>query len=96
MYPGVNPVDMDGLVTDEIEQAVKDIKGIDKIDSTSRVGVSSTTLTLDNEADVRQVLIDVKAEVDKVNLPADAEDPSVNEISTDNEVMFQVLLYGDR
>ena len=96
IYPGVNPVDMDSLITDEIEQAVKDIKGIDKIDSVSRVWISNTTLTLDNEADVREVLTDVKAEIDKVNLPADAEDPNVQEISTDNEVMFQVLLYGDR
>jgi multidrug efflux pump subunit AcrB len=51
---------------------------------------------LDNDADVREVLTDVKAEVDKVRLPSDAEDPNVVEISTDNEVMFQVLMYGDK
>jgi len=96
IYPGVNPVDMDSLVTEEIEAAVKDISGIDKIDSTSQVGVAFTTLTLDNDADTREVLTDVKAEVDKVRLPSDAEDPNVSEISTDNELMFQMLLYGDR
>jgi len=95
IYPGVNPVDMDSLVTEEIEAAVKDISGIDKIDSTSQVGVAFTTLTLDNDADTREVLTDVKAEVDKVRLPSDAEDPNVSEISTDNELMFQMLLYGD-
>ncbi len=96
VYPGVNPVDMDSLVTEEIEAAVKDIDGIDKIDSSSRVGIASTTLTLKNDANTREVLTDVKAEVDKVRLPADAEDPNVTEISTDNQLMFQVLLYGDR
>ncbi len=95
-YPWVNPVDMDNLITDEIEQAVKDISGIDKIDSTSQVWVAFTTLTLKNDANTREVLTDVKAEVDKVRLPSDAEDPVVTEISTDNEVMFQVLMFGDR
>lgn len=95
-YPWVNPVDMDNLITEEIEQAVKDIDGIDKIDSTSQVWIAFTTLTLKNEADTREVLTDVKAEVDKISFPADAEEPSISEISSEDEVMFQVLLYGDR
>jgi len=95
-YPGVNPVDMDNLITEEVEQAVKDIDGIDKIDSASQVWVAFTTLTLDNEADTREVVTDVKAEIDKLNLPTDAEDPVVTEISTDSEIMFQVSLYGDK
>ena len=96
IYPGVNPVDMDSLVTDEIEQAIKDIDGISKIESTSRVWLSSTIVTLDNEANTREVLTDIKAEVDKAQLPSDAEDPSVTEISAADDTMFQVLLYGDR
>ena len=36
-YPGTNPVDMDSLITDKIYKEVKDIKGIDKISSASRL-----------------------------------------------------------
>lgn len=96
IYPGVNPVDMDSLVTDEIEQAVKDIDWITKIESTSQVGAAFTTLTLDNDADTREILNDLRAEVDKVNLPSDAEEPSITEISADTELMFQVSLFGDK
>jgi multidrug efflux pump subunit AcrB len=40
------------------------------------------------------VLAEVKDAVDKASLPSDAEDPTVTEVSTDNEVMFEVLLYS--
>ncbi len=95
-YVWVNPVDMDSLITDEIEQAIKDVDWIDKIESVSSVWFSNISVTLKNEADVQDVLTEIKSEVDKVQLPSDAEDPFIQEISTDNEVMFQVLLYGER
>jgi hypothetical protein len=34
--------------------------------------------------------------VSKLALPSEAEDPVVSEISTDNELMYMVLLYGDK
>jgi hypothetical protein len=46
-----------------------------------------------NNVDTRDVLTDIKDRVDKVSLPEDAEEPSVIEMSSTNELMFEVLLY---
>lgn len=93
-YVGVNPIDIDQLITQKIEDEIQDIEGIDSIDSTSSLGLSSVTLSLETDADTDQVLVDVTDAVDKVNLPADAEDPNISARSTSNTVMFQVLIYA--
>ncbi|AHB41750.1 hypothetical protein P148_SR1C00001G0964 [candidate division SR1 bacterium RAAC1_SR1_1] len=96
VYQGVNPQDIDNLITEKIEQEIKDIQGIKKITSTSVVGFSSIILELENDANTNDVIVDIKDSVDKADLPSDAEEPVVTEISSDNELMFNVLLYGEK
>jgi hypothetical protein len=48
---------------------------------------------LHNDANTREVMTDIKDEIDKVSLPEDAEDTNVIELSSSNELMFEVLLY---
>ena len=93
VYPWVNPWDMDSLITDKLEKEIKNIDWIKKITSTSSVWVSSITIELNNGVDVRNALTDIKDQVDKVDLPADANDPMVVELSTSSDLMFEVLLY---
>ncbi|MDD3144571.1 MAG: efflux RND transporter permease subunit [Candidatus Gracilibacteria bacterium] len=95
VYPGVNPGDMDSLITDKLEKKIKNVDGIKKITSTSSVGISSITIELDNGVDTRNAMTDIKDQVDKTILPEDANTPSVVEISTSSDLMFEVLLYGD-
>lgn len=85
---------MDTLITQKIEQEIEGISGIKKITSTSAIGVSSTSVELENDVDTSKILAEIKDGVDKAQIPSDAENPIVNEISTDNEKMFSVLLYG--
>jgi multidrug efflux pump len=94
IYPGVNPLDMDTLVTEKIEQSLEGIEWVKKITSTSAIGVANTIIELTNDADTSKALVDIKDAVDKTQLPSDAEDSIVTEISIDNERMFNVLLYG--
>jgi multidrug efflux pump subunit AcrB len=94
-YIWVNPTDIDSLITDKIEKEIKDIEWIKKITSTSSVGVSSIIVELHNGINTRDVLTDIKDEVDTISLPEDAEDTNVVEMSSSNELMFEVLLYGD-
>jgi multidrug efflux pump subunit AcrB len=82
-------------VTEKIEQKIKDIEGLKKMSSTSSIGVSSIILEFDNGVDMSKALVDVKDAVDKVSLPSEAQDPFVTEISTDNERMFDIVLYGN-
>jgi len=52
-------------------------------------------IEFDNTADMTKALSDIKDKVDKVSLPSDAETPIVQDISTNNEMMFSVIIYGD-
>jgi multidrug efflux pump subunit AcrB len=93
VYPGANPVDIDDIITEKIEDKIKDIDGVDKIESSSSLWVSSVTITLDNGIDVNDFITDVKSKVDVISFPDDVQDPSVVEISTSNEILFQMILY---
>lgn len=95
-FPWVSPTDIDNLITEKIENEIKNVDGIKKVTSSSSVWFSSVTVELFNGVDVRNALTDIKDSVDKVSLPEDANDPLVQEISTMNELMFQALLYGDK
>lgn len=93
-YVGTNPIDMDALVTDKIYKQVKDIKWIDKINSTSALGFSSVSLTLKTNANTKDVLSDVRSAVWRTSLPADAKTPVITEIETDTSRSFSIFLYS--
>ncbi|HRX63563.1 MAG TPA: efflux RND transporter permease subunit [Candidatus Absconditabacterales bacterium] len=95
VYQGSTPEDVDSLITDKIEKEIKDTDGVKKISSTSAAGVSSVLIEFDNDADMTQALVDIKDNVDSVDLPSDAEDPIVKDISANNEMMFGIVIYGD-
>lgn len=94
-YPWVNPVDMDSLITEKIENEIEDIEWIKKITSTSWVWISSISVELDTDAVVRDLLTDIKDKVDNIDLPEDASDPSVVEVSTNNTLIYEALIYWD-
>jgi len=96
VYQWVNPQDIDNLITEKIEQEIKDISWIKKITSTSAVWISSIIVELENDANTDDVIVDIKDAVEKADLPSDSEDPMVTEISSDNELMFNVLLYWNK
>lgn len=95
VYPWVNPVDIDSIITDKIEAEIEDLEGIKKVTSTSSVWVSSVTVELEPDAITREVLTDVKDRIDRLRFPEDVEDPVVNELSTSNTLVFELLLYWD-
>jgi multidrug efflux pump subunit AcrB len=92
----VNPVDIDSLITDKIEGEIEDIEGISKISSNSSVGSSSVTVELENGVETRDVLTDIKDRIDTLSLPQEADDSIVIEISTQNELLFEALIYGKK
>ncbi|MDD5455747.1 MAG: efflux RND transporter permease subunit [Candidatus Margulisbacteria bacterium] len=95
-YLGVSPKDIETLVTDPLEKKLKNIKGLDKITSTSRESVSSIFLEFSPDTDIETDLQRVKDRVDlaKNDLPKDADPPAVNEFSFENFPFIYVNLYG--
>ncbi|MFO1042177.1 MAG: efflux RND transporter permease subunit [Planctomycetaceae bacterium] len=82
IYPGVSPQEIEKVLTIKIEEAVRDVEGVDKVDSTVIEGMSATRLSLvSGTRNVDRVLQEVKAEIDAIeDLPADAEKTTVKKL----------------
>jgi len=75
VYPGVQPQEMEKAITIKVEEAVRDVPFVDKIDSTIAEGRSTTVLTLLHTVkDVNVTLQEVQNEIDTIqDLPDDLE-----------------------
>ena len=82
IYPGVSPQEIEKVLTIKIEEAVRGVQGVDKVDSTVIEGMSSTRLSLlPGIRDVDRVLQEAKAEIDAIDdLPIDAEKSTIKKL----------------
>ena len=95
IYPGVSPQEIEKVLTIKIQEAVRDVEGVDKVDSTVIEGMSATRLSLvSGTRNVDRVLQEVKAEIDAIeDLPADAEKTTVKKLEPKLPVIG-VAIYG--
>ncbi|MCP4592437.1 MAG: efflux RND transporter permease subunit [bacterium] len=97
-YPGATPEEVEKGLALRIEEAVKDIQDIDKIETSITEGLSTVVITMTNEAkDLDLVTNDVKAAVDAIprdELPEEAEETRVAKFEPRLEVIA-VSLFGD-
>ncbi|HBE03219.1 MAG TPA: hypothetical protein DC049_12200, partial [Spirochaetia bacterium] len=96
MYPGASARTVENLVTFPVEKEIKDISGIEKLESTSKENFSSiiATVSADYENRIRDVRNDISDKIDKLNLPDDAEILSVMTIDEGLIPVIQVLAAG--
>ncbi|WP_375449475.1 efflux RND transporter permease subunit [uncultured Devosia sp.] len=93
---GVSPRDAESLLAKPIEDRVKDVDGLENYTSTSTTGHASVFLEFNVNADKDQALSDVRAALDGIaaDLPDDADEPTVTEISFTDMPVISVALYG--
>lgn len=93
-FPGASPLDIEQQITKEIENEITDLNGIKKIDSSSSLGFSSVFVEFEAGEDIDKSIKDLKDKVDnaKAELPEDANDPRVVEISIDDQPVMEVTL----
>lgn len=78
VLPGSAPQDIEKLVTIPLEESIKDIKGIDTMQSSSAENVSVITIQFVSSVNGDKAKDDVQSSVDTVNtLPEDAQTPKV-------------------
>ena len=96
VYPGVQPQEIEKAVTIKVEEAIRDVEGVEKVDSTVVEGFSTTVVTLLSEVkDVDQTLQAVKNEVDAIeDLPDDVEKITVSKAEPKLPVI-SVAVFGD-
>ncbi|MBS8121591.1 efflux RND transporter permease subunit [Candidatus Vampirococcus lugosii] len=93
-YQGVNADDIDSLITDKIVRGLNSINGIKQIDATSSLGLSVISLELNDNINPKEKLIDVQDEIDKISFPSDADEPTVSNITTENQLIFNLVIYS--
>ncbi|MGV8832781.1 MAG: efflux RND transporter permease subunit [Devosia sp.] len=93
---GVSPHDAEQLLAKPIEDRVKEIDGLENYSSTSTTGHASVFLEFNVSADKDQALSDVRAALDGLSseLPDDATEPTVSEISFTDTPVISVAIYG--
>jgi len=94
-FPGASPSDVEELVTKKIETEISSVKGIKEINSSSSNSVSSIFVEFETNQDQDEAMRNLRDKVSTINdLPEDANDPVVNEISFDDTPIFTFSLSG--
>lgn len=96
VYPGVSPTDMETLVTRPIETELKTLTGVREITSTTSEGLSNIAIEFNPEEDLDTALASVREKVDlaKSDLPAEAEDPRVQDVDFSQVPILLMTLSG--
>lgn len=96
VYPGASPTDIEELVTKKIETGLSNLANVDTITSRSSNSISSITVEFDANADLKDSIRQLRDEVSgiKNDLPSEANDPIVKEISLDDSPILSLSLAG--
>jgi multidrug efflux pump len=97
LYAGANPPEIENLITQKIEDKLDGVDGVKQMTSTSNESFSNIFLEFDPSVKIEDALRRVKDKVDqaKGDLPADAEDPIVQEINFSSIPIVNISLYSD-
>ncbi|MBW2258920.1 MAG: efflux RND transporter permease subunit [Deltaproteobacteria bacterium] len=94
-YPGASPAEVEEGIVRRIEENVAGLAGIKRIDSVAREGVGTVNIEVMTGWDLKELLDEVKAEVDRITIfPDEAEEPVVREVTRRRQVI-NVAVYGD-
>jgi HAE1 family hydrophobic/amphiphilic exporter-1 len=93
-FPDTAPAEVENLVTRPVEEAVGVLKGLKTVHSVSRSGVSEVTLEFDWGSDMDVLSMDVRDKLDRLVLPAEAEDPIVLRFDPSLDPVMRLAVSG--
>jgi multidrug efflux pump subunit AcrB len=95
VYPGASPAEVEESVVRRIEEKIAGLAGIKRIDSTVRESYGSVTVEVMKGWDLKKLLDEVKAEVDRITtFPDEAEQPVIRELTRRSQVI-NLAVFGD-
>ena len=77
IVPGAGPEMINESVTTPLESAVKDVEGVNSVDSYSSRNVSTLIVNFAEDVDIEKKVQEVKNKIGAVDLPEGARDPNV-------------------
>ncbi|MFH1379058.1 MAG: efflux RND transporter permease subunit [bacterium] len=95
VYPGASPKEVEKLITNPIEQEVKEVDGVDEITSNSIESISQIVVKIDPDyGNVDKTVNNIQRAVDRIeDLPDEVDDPLVLEITSEHPAI-EVSLSG--
>jgi len=96
IHEGISPEDAERLLLRPMETELRSIEGLKELRATGSEGSGVIILEFDAGFDADQALADVREKVDlaRNELPADSEEPFVQEINTSLIPVITVMLHG--
>ncbi|MFP3512465.1 efflux RND transporter permease subunit [Peribacillus sp. SIMBA_075] len=80
VYPGAAPEEVADKLTNQIEQKVTNLPGVELVSSSSMANVSSIQLQYDYDTDMDDAVKAVKEALEKIELPEGVDNPSVSKL----------------
>ncbi len=94
-YRGAAPAEVETAICIRVEEQLQGIDGIKRVTSTASEGLCTTVAEADLHADMRQVLDDVKRQIDAIDtFPEEAEKPDIHRVTIAAKVV-EVALSGN-
>src|SRR5512136_2461794 len=96
VYVGASAALVRGFITTPLERAIAAADGIDYVQSTSQLGLSTITVRLKLNYDPTKALAEISSKVDQVrnDLPPEAEVPIINVESADSQFASAYLCFS--
>lgn len=95
-FPGANSRDTEELITTPLEDKILSLSAIDKVTSTSGKGLSSIVVQFNANSDTKEQIANLKEKIEeaKPQLPSEATDPLVRQISFNDRPVYTFALSG--
>lgn len=98
VLPGAGSGEVESLISVPVEDAVRGLEGVKKVNSTSRESFSITSVEFVNGVDPEKARTDVQSAIDTIpDLPQDAQPPRVQKLDFENQPVwsFDLTSKGD-
>ncbi len=95
-YQGVAPEEIETIITDDLEAAVSRIPGLRRVESISKEGVSFLTLEFAWGTDMDFAMLHTREALDGVELPDEADDPTIIPFDPASKAILVLSISGDR
>jgi len=96
MIPGASPEDMEEMVVKKIENKIQNLSGVKTITSTASNSFAVTTVEFNADQDIKDAISRLReaAASAKSELPQDASDPNVKEVSFTSTPVWTLVITG--
>lgn len=96
MYPGASPQEISEKVTEPIEKSIGNAAGVETVSSTSAANISSIQVEYgDYSKNMDEAVDDLKAVVDKIELPDNINKPEIAKINLNDFPIIALSVSGE-